>query len=119
VSIHSKGRVCVLDVVDFENARLGIPPKCKDHRHVNRAKAFEISRNPRFGRLVGFLASAATTKDDIAPAGCFVEVAGVIEYVHLRKTTNPKLKVIYAVGERIAAQRKKVFRHRSYYLVPS
>jgi hypothetical protein len=118
VSVHHKGRICILDPIDFENWSLGIKPDCKDHRHVNRVKAFEISRDPRFGNLVALLASSATTADDPAPSGCFVEVGGVIEYVHLRPRTKVRLKTIHALGERIAAEKKTTFKRRAYYLVP-
>jgi|SRR5579863_469431 len=102
----------------MENLSLGIRPDCRDHRHVNRTKAFEISKNPRFGRIVAVLSSSATTEENLAPAGCFVEVAGDIEYVHLRQRTKPRLNVIYTVGEQVAAERGKIFRRRSYYPVP-
>jgi hypothetical protein len=52
---------------------------------------------------LAFLASSATTDENPAPAGCFIEIGGVVEYAHLRRTTKPNLREIYAVGEKIAA----------------
>jgi hypothetical protein len=118
VSIHHKGRICILNSIDFENLSLGSQPDCRDHRHVNRVKAFEISRDPRLGKLVALVASSATTEEDLAPSGCFVEVGGVIEYVHLRRRTKVKLNLIYAAGDRIAVERKSSFKRRAYYPVP-
>jgi hypothetical protein len=89
-----------------EKLSLGMKPDGRDHRHVSRPKAFEISGDPKFGRIVALLGSSAT-KENPAPAGCFVEVDGVIEHVHLRKSTKPKVDFIHRLGERIAAELKK------------
>jgi hypothetical protein len=69
------------------------------------------------GKLLALMASAATTPENVAPAGCFVEIGGVVEYTHLRKTTKPKLKAIYALGERIAAEHNLTFRRRKDYAI--
>jgi hypothetical protein len=115
VSVHSKGRYCIIDDIDLESLSRGLKLNCKDHRHVGRVAAFEISRSPRLGRLVAFLGSAATTRDEPAPAGCFIEIGGFIEYVHLRPSTKPNLKTIYALGKRLGTERRKPFRQRTYY----
>lgn len=117
MSVHRRGRLCILNDIDLENFARGITPNCKDHIHVGRVRAFEISRHPSLGRLIAFLGSSATTDDDPAPAGCFIEIGGFVEYAHLRKTTKPNLKAIYALGERIAANEKKPFNRRTYYPV--
>jgi uroporphyrinogen-III synthase len=40
-----------------------------------------------------------------------------VEYAHLRRTTKPNLKAIYAVGEKIAGDVKRPFIRRPYYPV--
>jgi|GEM_PF-7034789 hypothetical protein len=115
MSVHPRGRFCILSDVDVENLSLGIKPNCRDHVHAGRVRAFELSRNPRLGRLLALLASSATTKEDPAPAGCFIEIGGFVEYAHIRKTTKPNLKVIYALGEKIAADEQKPFMRRRFY----
>lgn len=117
MSVHHRGRICILSDIDFENLALGIQPNCRDHFHTGKAKAFELSRHPALGKLLAFLASSATTDEDPAPAGCFIEVDGWVEYAHLRSSTKPNLKVIYALGEKIAAHERKLFRRRMYYPV--
>jgi hypothetical protein len=117
MSVHPRGRICILSDIDFENLTLGIQPNCRDHFHTGKAKAFELSRHPALGKLLAFLASSATTDEDPAPAGCFIEVGGWVEYAHLRSTTKPNLKVIYALGEKIAARERKLFRRRTDYPV--
>jgi hypothetical protein len=69
------------------------------------------------GKILAFLSSAATTDEDLAPSGVFVEVGAFVEYCHLRRTTKPRLKAIYAVGEKIAADQQKLFRRRTHYPV--
>jgi hypothetical protein len=117
MSVHARGRICILSDIDFENLALGIKPNCRDHIHVGRARAYELTLHPQFGKLLAFLASSATTDEDIAPAGCFIEVGGWVEYSHLRSTTKPNLKQIYALGEKIAADERKLFRRRTHYPV--
>lgn len=117
MSVHPRGRICILSDIDVENLSLGITPKCKDHVHMGKVRAFELTRSPRLGRLLAFLASSATTDEDPAPAGCFIEIGGFVEYAHLRRTTKPNLKVIYALGEKIADDEQKPFRRRVFYPV--
>ncbi|WP_035359913.1 hypothetical protein [Edaphobacter aggregans] len=107
----------MLSDVDFENLSRGIQPDCRDHIHVGKARAFELTGNPSMGRVLAFLTSSATTDEDLAPAGCFIEIGGFVEYAHLRKTTKPNLKAIYAVGEKVAADEKKPFMRRTFYPV--
>jgi hypothetical protein len=45
----------------------------------------------------------------------FIEIGGYVEYCHLRKTTKPNLKRIYALGEQIAAGVNRPFLRRNYY----
>jgi hypothetical protein len=115
VSVHHKGRICLLDDYDFEKLSCGIKLNCKEHKHVGRVQAFELTREPRFGKLLAFLASSASTRENPAPAGCFVEIGGLVEYVHLRKSSKPNLKSVYALGERIGKEQNKPFKRRSYY----
>ncbi len=117
MSVHRRGRICILSDIEIENLALGIQPDCRDHFHTGRAKAFELSRHPALGKLLALLASSATTDEDPAPAGCFIEIGGWVEYAHLRSSTKPNLKVIYVLGEKIAARERKLFRRRTDYLV--
>lgn len=103
MSVHPRGRYCILSDIDSENLARGVKPDCRDHLHVGKVRAFELSRCPSLGNLLAFLASSATTDENPAPAGCFIEIGGVVEYAHLRRTTKPNLREIYAVGEKIAA----------------
>ena len=82
----------------------GVKPDCREHRHVNRVDAFYLSRNPRFGKLLVLIEARVSTKENPVADGCFVEVAGSIEYVHVRKRTKPNLKAVYAIGEKVAAE---------------
>jgi hypothetical protein len=107
----------MLSDLDVENLARGIKPNCKDHIHVGRVRAFELSRHPSLGKILAFLASSATSEEDHAPAGCFIEIGDCVEYTHLRRTTKPNLKAIYTVGEKIAAHVKKPFNRRTYYPV--
>ena len=117
MSVHPRGRICLLSEFDFERLSQGILPDCRDHRHVGKVEAFAISRHPQYGRPLAFLTSSATTAEDLAPAGCFVEIGGVVEYAHLRSTTKPNLKLIYAFGEQVAAKEQKPFIRRTFYPV--
>lgn len=117
MSVHPRGRICILTEEDFENLSRGITPNCKDHYHTGKSKAFELTRHPELGEILALVASSATTKDDVAPSGVFVKVGDFVEYCHLRRTTKPKLKFIYALGEKIAAEEQKMFRRRTYYPV--
>jgi hypothetical protein len=107
----------MLDEVDIENLSRGIRPNCKDHLHVGRVRAFDLSRSAHLGKLLAFVSSSATTKDDPAPSGCFIEIGGYVEYTHLRRSTQPRLTSIYAIGEKIAADINKPFLRRRYYPV--
>lgn len=117
MSIHSKGRICVLDAIDVENQKIGIAPKCTEHRHVGRKNAFELCRSARFGKVIAFVASSATSEDNPAPAGCFVLAGGTIEYVHLRSRSKVNLKVVYALGEKLSKNLMKPFMRRTDYRV--
>lgn len=117
MSVHPRGRICILNDVDFENLTVGIQPNCRDHIHMGKARAFELTRHPSLGRILAFLASSASTKEDSAPAGVFIEIGGWVEYAHLRRTTKPNFKAIYALGEKIAADEQKFFRRRTFFPV--
>jgi len=84
---------------------------------MGKAKAFDLTRHPSLGKLLAFLGSSATTAEYPAPAGCFIEIGGFVEYAHLRRTTKPNLKVIYALGQKIAADKQKIFIRRTFYPV--
>jgi hypothetical protein len=84
---------------------------------MGKVRAFELTRHPSLGKLLALLSSSATTAENPASAGCFIEIGGVVEYAHLRKTTKPNLKAIHAIGEKVAADARKPFRRRIYYPV--
>jgi hypothetical protein len=113
VSIHAKGRVCLLNEWEWEGLSRGVKPDHNDHRHVSRANAFYISRQAAFGDLLAFVQSGA--KKTSLPCGCYVEVAGTVEYVHLKKRVKPHLKNIYALGEKIASEHNLKFVRRKEY----
>ena len=117
MSVHPRGRICILREEDFDNLSRGIQPNCRDHYHTGKVKAFDLTRSPILGRILAFLGSAATIAENPAPSGVFVEVGGVVEYCHLRKTTKPNLKSIYVLGEKIAADEQKLFSRRTHYPV--
>ncbi len=117
MSVHHKSRICILTEEDFENLSRGIQPSCRDHYHTGKSKAFDLTRSPQLGRILAFLGSPATTAENLAPSGVFIEIGGMVEYCHLRKTTKPRLKSIYALGEKIAADEQKLFIRRTSYPV--
>jgi hypothetical protein len=113
VSIHAKGRVCLLNGWESDEWSRGVKPDCKQHRHVSRADAFYISRQSRFGKLLALVQS--DDKETSRPSGCYVEVAGTVEYVHLKKRIKPNLNNIYALGETIAAEENLKFVRRKEF----
>ena len=115
MSIHPRGRICILDEVDAQRLAEGIKPNCKDHYHTGRVKAFELCRVATLGRILVMLGSRATTEDDPAPSGVFIEIGGYVEYCHLSKTTKPNLRRIYALGKQVAAGENRPFLRRNYY----
>ena len=117
MSVHPRGRICILNEMDWENLQRGIKPNCRDHVHMGKVRAFDLTRHPSLGRILAFLASSATTHENPAPAGVFIEIGGFVEYAHLRRTSKPRLKSIYALGEKIAADEQKPFRRRTFYPV--
>lgn len=113
VSIHPKGRVCLLNEWEWEGVSRGVKPDCKEHRHVSRTNAFYVSRRAGFGELLALVQSDA--KKTSRPSGCYVEVAGTVEYVHLKKRIKLNLENIYALGEKIAAEENLKFVRRKGY----
>ena len=113
VSIHAKGRVCLLNEWEWDGLSRGVKPDCKEHRHVSRTNAFYMSRRARFGKWLASVRSDA--KKTSSPSGCYVEVAGTVEYVHLKKRIKPDLENIYALGESIASKQNLKFVRRKEY----
>lgn len=113
VSIHTKGRVCLLNEWEWDGLSRGVKPDCKEHRHVSRPNAFYMSRRVAFGKWLAFVQSG--DKKTSRPNGCYVEVAGTVEYVHLKKRIKLNLETIYAVGERIASEQNLKFVRRKEY----
>jgi hypothetical protein len=113
VSIHTKGRVCLLNGWEWDEWSRGVKPDCKQHRHVSRPNAFYISRESRFGELLELV--QRDTKKTSRADGCYVKVAGTVEYVHLKKRIKPNLENIYALGERIASEHNLKFVRRKEF----
>ena len=114
MSIHTKGRVCLLNGWEWDEWSRGVKPDCKQHRHVSRPNAFYISRQARFGKWLAFVPSDA--KKTPHPSGCYVEVAGTVEYVHLKKRVKlDDLENIFALGEKIATAKNLKFVRRKGY----
>jgi hypothetical protein len=110
VSIHDKGRVCLLNEWEWEGLSRGVKPDCKEHRHVSRTNAFYMSRRAGFGEVLDFIQRDA--KKTSRPFGCYVKVAGTVEYVHLKKRIKLDLENIYSLGEKIAAEENLKFVRR-------
>lgn len=88
MSIHRKGRICYLNPWEVADANRGIKPNCRNHRHISKAEAFELSGRPEFGKILSttFLKEKASSK--VVLCGYFVEIAGRIEYVMAKSDPN-------------------------------
>jgi hypothetical protein len=118
VSTHKKGRVCYLNPWELEEAKLGIKPNCRNHRHLSRTEAFEISGRPSFGTILGTLyreakpiakwvvaefapSSSLATTGKWVPVGYFVKITGRIEFTSNSRSELP-LDQVRAKGLELA-----------------
>jgi hypothetical protein len=99
VSIHKKGRVCLLERWEAEESGRGIKPNCRNHRHISQAEAFERYGNPGYGKIVGWLEKWVLGK--LAFDGYFVTVGGRIEFTITKSECEAPLDLIRAEGLRL------------------
>ena len=99
MSIHRKNRVCLLERWEVEELRRDLKPNCRNHRHISKAEAFELSGNPRYGKIVGLLQTRDAAKPMVG--GYFVEIAGRIEFTITNPRSEPPSDLIRAEGLRL------------------
>ena len=112
MSVHPKGRVCILNEWERDALSRGVKPDHRDHRHISQTNAFYMSRRAVFGDLLRWVFVGSSTKKTSRPIGCYVEVAGTVEYVHFKKRIKLDLENIYALGEKIATEKNLKFVRR-------
>jgi hypothetical protein len=80
VSTHRKGRVCFLSRWEIEESRRGIKPNCRNHRHISRAEAFDLSGDPYYGTILDWIWLEGSVPAKLGCRVYFVKVAGRIEF---------------------------------------
>lgn len=98
MSIHKKGRVCLLERWEIEESQHGIKPNCRNHRHISQSEAFERSGDPYYGKIVGWLLK---TSGKLTFEGYFVRTGGRIEFTITKSDCEPPFDLIRAEGLRL------------------
>lgn len=102
MSTHRKGRVCYLNPWEVEERKRGIKPNCRNHRHISKAEAFELSGSPDYGNIVDWLQATASGK--LVFRGYFVKIAGRIEFTITLSECEPPFDQIRAKGLQLEKQ---------------
>ena len=80
MSTQSKGRVCCLNPWEVDERERGSKPNCRNHRHISKTAAFDLSGRPHFGRILAELSFEPKGGGRAEPCGYLVKVAGRIEF---------------------------------------
>ena len=87
MSKNNKGMICFLHPWEWEDYRVtGVRPDCRNHRHITRRRAFELTGDTRYAART--LANVFDTQQLI---GFIVEVAGRTRWCQKRGTYECKV----------------------------
>jgi hypothetical protein len=76
VSAHKKGRICFLENWELEEIQRGSQPNCRNHRHISKADAFELTGDRYYGKTLAPIVPETGGN----PCGWFVVVGKRIEF---------------------------------------
>ena len=76
MSAHKKGRICFLENWELEEKQRGTQPNCRNHRHISKADAFELTGDPHYGKPLAPIFPETGGN----PCGWFVAVGKRIEF---------------------------------------
>lgn len=98
MSIHKKGSVCFLNSWEIDESRRGVKPNCRNHRHISRADAFNLSGDPFYGNILDWIWLEGTVPEKLGCWVYFVKVAGRIEFTIANSELPPAFDQVRAKG---------------------